>query len=46
MTQRSAMTPGSFSHHSAVSQLARSHLVHDRDWRRPGTEEAVACEYS
>jgi hypothetical protein len=44
--RKPAMPPGSFSQPSAVSQLARSQQVHDQDWLRPGTEEAVACECS
>ena len=40
------MTPGSFSRPSAFSQLTRSQEAHDQNWRRPGTEEAVACECS
>jgi hypothetical protein len=44
--RKPAMTPGSFSQPAAVSQLIRSQQVHDQDWRRPGTEEAVACACS
>ena len=40
------MTPGSLSRLSAVSQLTCSQEVHDQGWRRPGTEEAIACECS
>jgi hypothetical protein len=40
------VTPESFSRPSAVSQLTRSREAHDQGWRRPGTEEAIACEYS
>jgi len=40
------MTPGPFSRLSALSQLIRSPEADDRHWRRPGTEEAIACECS